>query len=131
MRLLMGITKGRHGTVYYAIKRVPAPLQEAVARVLNNGKSRQAWLKRSLATPGRRQVNFVATRKREHSRKPDEQYSIIDACSPGPYFELFARGAQPNWDAWGNQAKKDYQPSWPTYPYHSGSPKAAMVTEIG
>ena len=44
---------------------------------------------RTLA-PGRRQVNFIATRKREHSRKPDEQYAIIEACSPGPYLELFA-----------------------------------------
>ena len=38
---------------------------------------------RTLA-PGRRQVNLIATRKREHSRKPDEQYAIIEACSPGP-----------------------------------------------
>ena len=39
---------------------------------------------RTLA-PGRRQVNLLATRKREHSRKPDEQYEIIEACSPGPF----------------------------------------------
>jgi N6-adenosine-specific RNA methylase IME4 len=42
--------------------------------------------------PGRSQVNFIASRKREHSRKPDELYTIIEACSPGPYLELFARG---------------------------------------
>ena len=41
--------------------------------------------------PGRRQVNLVATRKREHSRKPDELYDIVEKCSPGPYLELFAR----------------------------------------
>src|SRR5437762_3396072 len=41
--------------------------------------------------PGRRQVNIIKTRKREHSRKPDELYDIIEACSPGPYLELFAR----------------------------------------
>src|SRR5439155_23324448 len=35
-------------------------------------------------SPGRRQVNFIATRKREHSRKPDEQYEVIEACSAGP-----------------------------------------------
>ena len=45
---------------------------------------------RTLA-PGRTQVNFIETRKREHSRKPDEQYAIIEACSPGPFLELFAR----------------------------------------
>ena len=73
---------------------------------------------RTLA-PGRRQVNYLATRKREHSRKPDEQYSIIEACSPGPYLELFARGARPGWVAWGNQANDTYTPSWKTYSYHS------------
>ena len=39
---------------------------------------------RTLA-PGRSQVNMIETRKREHSRKPDEQYEIIEACSPGPF----------------------------------------------
>ena len=57
---------------------------------------------RTLA-PGRRQVNYLATRKREHSRKPDELYSLIEACSCGPYLELFARGARPSWTVWGNQ----------------------------
>ncbi len=66
--------------------------------------------------PGRRQVNLIATRKREHSRKPDEQYEIIEACSPGPYIELFARGARPNWTVWGDQADQSYQPTWSTYP---------------
>ena len=45
---------------------------------------------RTLA-PGRRQVNLLATRKREHSRKPDELYPIIEACSSGPWLELFSR----------------------------------------
>jgi N6-adenosine-specific RNA methylase IME4 len=57
---------------------------------------------RTLA-PGRRQVNFVATRKREHSRKPDEIYDLIESCSPGPYLELFARFARPDWAQWGNE----------------------------
>ena len=54
--------------------------------------------------PGRRQVNLFATRKREHSRKPDELYEIIERCSPGPYLELFARQRRPGWWAWGDQA---------------------------
>ena len=73
---------------------------------------------RTLA-PGRRQVNFLATRKREHSRKPDEQYKIIEDCSPGPYLELFARGKRPGWAVWGNEADENYKPSWKTYPHHS------------
>src|SRR5690606_13265251 len=64
---------------------------------------------RTLA-PGRRQVNYLATRKREHSRKPDEQYQIIESCSPGPYLELFARGTRPGWTFWGDQAHGDYRP---------------------
>lgn len=74
---------------------------------------------RTLA-PGRRQVNFLSTRKREHSRKPDEQYAIIEACSWGPYLELFGRGVRPGWTVWGNQADQDYRPDWPTYAYNSG-----------
>jgi N6-adenosine-specific RNA methylase IME4 len=74
---------------------------------------------RTLA-PGRRQVNFLATRKREHSRKPDEQYEIIEACSTGPYMELFARGVRHGWTTWGNQADENYEPTWNTYAHNSG-----------
>jgi N6-adenosine-specific RNA methylase IME4 len=54
--------------------------------------------------PARSQVNMVQTRKREHSRKPDEQYDLIEACSGGPYLEMFARGQKSNWSLWGNEA---------------------------
>lgn len=54
--------------------------------------------------PGRRMVNIIKTRKREHSRKPEEQYEVIEQCSPGPYLELFARQARPGWDVWGDEA---------------------------
>lgn len=73
---------------------------------------------RTLA-PGRRQVNLLATRKREHSRKPDEQYEIIESCSYDPFIELFARGTRKNWTVWGNQAVETYQPTWKTYAHHS------------
>jgi N6-adenosine-specific RNA methylase IME4 len=74
---------------------------------------------RTLA-PGRRQVNILRTMKREHSRKPDEQYDLVESCSPGPFLELFARGSRPGWATWGNQAD-DYTPDWPTYANHSQS----------
>ncbi len=74
---------------------------------------------RTLA-PGRSQENIILSRKREHSRKPDEQYPIIEACSPGPFLELFARGARQGWFTWGNQSK-DYTPTWTTYSNHSQS----------
>jgi N6-adenosine-specific RNA methylase IME4 len=53
--------------------------------------------------PGRRQTNLLATRKREHSRKPEELYPVIEACSPAPYLELFARSARPGWASWGDE----------------------------
>ena len=73
---------------------------------------------RTLA-PGRSQVNLIRTVKREHSRKPDEIIPIIEACSPGPYLELFARGDRPGWAMWGNQATPDYEPTWATYANHT------------
>jgi N6-adenosine-specific RNA methylase IME4 len=71
--------------------------------------------------PGRTQVNYMGTRKREHSRKPDEQYKLIQSCSPGPFLELFARGVRSNWSVWGNQADDAYAPTWDTYSNHSAS----------
>jgi N6-adenosine-specific RNA methylase IME4 len=53
--------------------------------------------------PGRRAVNVVPTRKREHSRKPDEFYELIERCSPAPYLELFARHPRLGWAQWGNE----------------------------
>lgn len=73
---------------------------------------------RTLA-PGRRQVNLFATRKREHSRKPDELYDIVEACSPGPYLELFARYARDGWTQWAAEAAAGTLPRGKQYPtYH-------------
>ncbi len=72
--------------------------------------------------PGRTQVNIIRTRKREHSRKPDELYKIIEKCSWGPFLELFARGKRKGWTSWGDQSKK-YRISWDTYKNNSKSKK--------
>jgi len=64
---------------------------------------------RTLAA-GRRQVNMIETRKREHSRKPDELYPVIEACSPGPFLELFARYPRPGWAVWGHESAEDVVP---------------------
>ncbi|QHI96113.1 S-adenosylmethionine-binding protein [Aristophania vespae] len=77
---------------------------------------------------GRTQVNLFSTRKREHSRKPDEQYEIIEGCSWGPYLELFGRGKRDNWTVWGNQADADYKPTWDTYKYNSSTSANKMET---
>jgi N6-adenosine-specific RNA methylase IME4 len=62
--------------------------------------------RRTLA-PGRRQVNLLAERKREHSRKPEQLYDIVESCSPGPYLELFARHAREGWHQWGDELLLD------------------------
>ena len=84
---------------------------------------------RTLA-PGRTQVNLLATQKREHSRKPDELYPLIESCSPGPFLEMFARGSRHGWSTWGNQAD-EYFPDWPTYSNHSQSTPETAASQSG
>jgi N6-adenosine-specific RNA methylase IME4 len=79
---------------------------------------------RTLA-PGRSQVNMIQSRKREHSRKPDEQYKIIEDCSFTPRLEMFSRGKRRGWSVWGNQAEHGYKPTWDTYSYNSATDIAA------
>ncbi|MCE0459508.1 MT-A70 family methyltransferase [Curtobacterium flaccumfaciens] len=74
---------------------------------------------RTLA-PARSTVNMIETRKREHSRKPDEQYDLIESCSPGPYLELFARYAREGWSAWGNESDEDVTPKGQTHRGYAG-----------
>lgn len=78
-------------------------------------------------SPGRSQVNMMQTRKREHSRKPDEQYELIERCSPGPYLELFSRGTRRSWAVWGNQADATYKPTWSTYKYNSATLPTVLI----
>lgn len=87
---------------------------------------------RTLA-PGRRQVNLIRAQKREHSRKPDEIFPLIEACSPPPYLELFARGFRPGWTVWGDQADVPYEPDWPTYRNHTKSqpPDSTLLSDDG
>jgi N6-adenosine-specific RNA methylase IME4 len=51
---------------------------------------------------------LIVTPIREHSRKPDEVYSRIEALSEGPYLDLFARERRPNWICWGDELDKFY-----------------------
>ncbi|MBL7138338.1 MAG: S-adenosylmethionine-binding protein [Bacteroidales bacterium] len=76
--------------------------------------------------PGRTQVNIIKTRKQEHSRKPEEQYELIESCSPGPFLELFARGPRDGWEVWGNQSE-EYELDWTTYKHNSLSVKRQQV----
>lgn len=70
--------------------------------------------------PARSQVNMIETRKREHSRKPDEQYDLIERCSPAPYLELFARHPRAKWTLWGDESAEDQTPRGKTHKGYSG-----------
>ena len=47
-------------------------------------------------------TDFEAPRRR-HSEKPDAFYDLVEAASPGPYIEIFARRQRFNWDVAGNE----------------------------
>jgi N6-adenosine-specific RNA methylase IME4 len=79
--------------------------------------------------PGRSQENIISSRKREHSRKPDEQYDLIESCSWGPFLELFGRGTRKGWTTWGNQAE-EYTPDWETYSNHSQVEKIIPLKKV-
>lgn len=78
--------------------------------------------------PGRTQVNIVITQKREHSRKPDEVYDIIQKCSPGPYLELFARQRVNGWTQWGNEVDT-YEVTKPNYPAYNGLQRCVIASQ--
>jgi N6-adenosine-specific RNA methylase IME4/ParB-like chromosome segregation protein Spo0J len=55
--------------------------------------------------PENRPSSVITAPRREHSRKPDEAYELIERMYPElPKIELFARNAREGWAAWGNQA---------------------------
>jgi N6-adenosine-specific RNA methylase IME4 len=82
---------------------------------------------RTLA-PARSQVNLLGTRKREHSRKPDELYPIIEQCSSGPYLELFARYPRTGWDVWGNESAEDVVPRGKQHLGYQGDQEGCSAT---
>ena len=51
-------------------------------------------------------LDAIRAPRREHSRKPDEQYTRIETLFHGPYIELFSRGDRPDWTHWGNEVGK-------------------------
>jgi N6-adenosine-specific RNA methylase IME4 len=63
-----------------------------------------------------RPPSVINAPRREHSRKPDEAYALIERMYPElPKIELFARYARPGWDAWGNQAPDSSDLSIPPF----------------
>ncbi len=78
--------------------------------------------------PGRSQVNILMSRKREHSRKPDEAYDLIESCSPGPYLELFAREKCYGWTQWGDELET-YSETKKVHRGYQGGAIADVLTE--
>jgi len=96
----------RSNLVWYKIRKDGGPDGRGVGFYFRNVTELVLFgIRGSMRTlaPGRRQVNLLATRKREHSRKPDEIYDIIESCSPGPHLEVFARFPRSGWIQWGNE----------------------------
>ncbi len=103
--------------VWYKVRKDGGPDGRGVGFYFRNVTELLLFgVKGSLRTldPGRRQVNLIATRKREHSRKPHESYDVIEQCSPGPYLELFARERIEGWTCWGDQVDS-YENDRPLY----------------
>lgn len=81
--------------------------------------------------PGRRAVNIISTRKREHSRKPDQFYELIEKCSPVPRLELFARHPRPGWVQWGDELQQGhYEPKYLVLPKSSASRNGASRGQV-
>jgi N6-adenosine-specific RNA methylase IME4 len=85
---------------------------------------------RTLA-PGRRQVNLIRSRKREHSRKPYEVYEIIEECSPAPYLELFARERIPSarWTQCGDEIET-YMLKPKVFPGYNGNGRTIETSQL-
>ncbi len=71
--------------------------QAEVCLMFTTGKPRRI-------SKGVRQI--IEAPRREHSRKPDETHTRIEALVAGPYLELFARQSRPGWTVWGNETEK-------------------------
>ena len=61
--------------------------------------------------PKKAQRNCITAPIREHSRKPDQIYDMIEAMYDGPYLDLFSRQDRPGWLPWGNEAGKFNSPT--------------------
>jgi len=52
------------------------------------------------------QTTLLTAPLRDHSRKPDEFYALVETLCPGSKLEVFARQQRPGWVAWGAESEK-------------------------
>lgn len=115
--------KYKTNIIWYKIRKDGGPDRRGVGFYFRNVTEVVLFgVKGSMRTlqKGRSQENIILERKREHSRKPDGLYKIIEECSEGEYLELFGRGTRDGWNCLGNQSKL-YNISWNTYKNSSES----------
>jgi N6-adenosine-specific RNA methylase IME4 len=49
------------------------------------------------------QTTLIHGQRREHSRKPDEFFVLVEKLCPGSKVELLCREPRPGWAAWGDE----------------------------
>lgn len=114
--------KYKTNIVWYKIRKDGGPDGRGVGFYFRNVTELLLFgVKGSMRTlkPGRTQVNIISTRKEEHSKKPVGAYDIIEACSPGPYIELFAREKRVGWTQWGDELET-YMKNRPMHRAYNG-----------
>jgi N6-adenosine-specific RNA methylase IME4 len=110
--------------IWYKVRKDGGPDRRGVGFYFRNVTEMVLFgVKGSMRTlpPGRKMPNIIISRKREHSRKPEQLYPIIQQCSPAPYIELFARFPHPGWVCWGDQTES-YKPPKNLYTISSEMP---------
>ena len=52
------------------------------------------------------QSNLISASRRQHSRKPDEFYTLVEKSFGGRRLDMFARESRPGWTTWGPERTK-------------------------
>lgn len=52
------------------------------------------------------QTTLIRERRREHSRKPEAFYALVESLCPGSKLEMFSRTKRDGWATWGAETEK-------------------------
>lgn len=61
-------------------------------------------IKGGMGTDANNIMTWFSADRQRHSQKPELFYDIVEASSPGPFLEMFARRRRFGWSVWGNEA---------------------------
>jgi len=99
----------KHNTIAFLLKKETVNGKNMIGMGYWTRKQGEICLLGTRGTPARRDkgvCQLIEAPRREHSRKPDEQYERIERLVDGPYLEMFARQQWVGWDVWGDQTDK-------------------------